>query len=185
MTVSSLAMQYDAEPTTPLPECTQGLSPADVAPSSSSATSDMAKVIAGLLYAACGGLDHSHNLVTPLCWGSWTPYAGNVTWHLLLQQMPWACSMGVRAFSACCASRLETEVRSRRTHLAALTLAFQPSQPPGKVVAAAAARLSQLHSQQHQPATDVSFSLHLMLSCLQVSPWPTAPQLQRPPMCML
>lgn len=77
MTVSSLAMQYDAEPTTPLPECIQGLSPADVVPAQQHASSEMAKVIAGLLYAACGGLDQAHNLVTPLCWGSWTPYAGN------------------------------------------------------------------------------------------------------------
>lgn len=77
MTVSSLAMQYDAEPTTPLPECIQGLSPADVVPTQHQASSEMAQVIAGLLYAACGGLDHAHNLVTPLCWGSWTPYAGN------------------------------------------------------------------------------------------------------------
>jgi hypothetical protein len=78
MTVSSLAMQYDAEPTTPLPECIQGLSPADVVSSQQHASSDMAKVIAGLLYAACGGLDQAHNLVTPLCWGSWTPYAGTM-----------------------------------------------------------------------------------------------------------
>jgi hypothetical protein len=72
-------MQYDAEPTTPLPDCIQGLSPADVVPKSSSsdaAASHMARVIAGLLYVACGGLDIAHNLVTPLCWGSWTPYGG-------------------------------------------------------------------------------------------------------------
>jgi hypothetical protein len=25
---------------------------------------------------ACGGLDQAHNLVTPLSWGAWTPYAG-------------------------------------------------------------------------------------------------------------
>lgn len=84
MTVSSLAMQYDAEPTTTLPDCTQGLSPADVAPSSSSEPSHMAKVIAGLLYAACGGLDQAHNLVTPLCWGSWTPYAGKMLCDIFL-----------------------------------------------------------------------------------------------------
>jgi hypothetical protein len=76
MTVTSLAMQYDAEPTTPVPDCLQGLTPADVVTDSSKAASHMARVIAGLLYAACGGLDQSHNLVTPLCWGSWTPYAG-------------------------------------------------------------------------------------------------------------
>lgn len=79
MTVSSQAMQYDSEPTTQLPDCIQGLSPADVVPRSSSsdaAASHMARVIAGLLYVACGGLDVAHNLVTPLCWGSWTPYGG-------------------------------------------------------------------------------------------------------------
>lgn len=74
MTVTSSAMQYDAEPTTPLPECIQGLSPSDVI--SSGGKTHMASVIAGLLYAACGGLDQAHNLVTPLCWGSWTPYGG-------------------------------------------------------------------------------------------------------------
>lgn len=76
MKVSSLAMQYDADPTTPLPACLQGLTPADVVSRSSDASCHMARVIAGLLYAACGGLDHAHNLITPLCWGSWTPYAG-------------------------------------------------------------------------------------------------------------
>ncbi|EFJ48918.1 hypothetical protein VOLCADRAFT_117381 [Volvox carteri f. nagariensis] len=35
-----------------------------------------ARVVAGLLYVACGGLDQAHNLVTPLCWGSPTPYGG-------------------------------------------------------------------------------------------------------------
>jgi hypothetical protein len=80
MAVTSASMQYDAEPTTPLPACIQGLTPADVLPqhssSSSSSSSHMARVIAGLLFAACGGLDAAHNLVTPLCWGSWTAYAG-------------------------------------------------------------------------------------------------------------
>ena len=76
VTVSSLAMQYDSEPTTPLPECVQGLKPIDVVANSNDSSSHMAVVIAGLLYAACGGLDHAHNLVTPLCWGSWTPYGG-------------------------------------------------------------------------------------------------------------
>lgn len=76
-TVTSLPMQYDAEPTTPLPACVSGLQPADVVcDSSAAAGSHMARVIAGLLYVACGGLDAAHNLVTPLCWGSWTPYAG-------------------------------------------------------------------------------------------------------------
>ena len=79
MTVTSSAMQYDADPTTPLPACVLGLLPADVLPdstSSSDARSHLARVIAGLLFAACGGLDQAHNLVTPLCWGSWTPYGG-------------------------------------------------------------------------------------------------------------
>ncbi len=35
-----------------------------------------ARVVAGLLHVACGGLDQAHNLVTPLCWGAPTPYAG-------------------------------------------------------------------------------------------------------------
>jgi hypothetical protein len=81
MTVTSLPMQYDADPTVQLPECIAGLQPADVLPNGSSSSSStarkhMAQVIAGLLYVACGGLDAAHNLVTPLCWGSWTPYAG-------------------------------------------------------------------------------------------------------------
>jgi hypothetical protein len=80
-------MQYDADPTVPLPDCIANLQPADVlvagkssssssSRSSSTAKEHMARVIAGLLYVACGGLDAAHNLVTPLCWGSWTPYAG-------------------------------------------------------------------------------------------------------------
>uniref|UniRef100_A0A383W348 Uncharacterized protein n=1 Tax=Tetradesmus obliquus TaxID=3088 RepID=A0A383W348_TETOB len=81
MTITSLPMQYDADSTVPLPDCIAGLQPADVLPTSSSSSSStgrehMARVIAGLLYVACGGLDAAHNLVTPLCWGSWTPYAG-------------------------------------------------------------------------------------------------------------
>jgi hypothetical protein len=87
MTVTNLPMQYEAEPTVPLPNCIAGLLPGDILPagkssssssssSSSVAREHMARVVAGLLYVACGGLDAAHNLVTPLCWGSWTPYAG-------------------------------------------------------------------------------------------------------------
>lgn len=88
MTVTSTPMQYDAEPTVPLPAVIQGLSPADVLPgggnsSGGSTAAHMARVIAGLLYVAVGGLDAAHNLVTPLCWGSWTPYSG-VCWGWVL-----------------------------------------------------------------------------------------------------
>ena len=76
MTVNSQPMQYDADPSTTLPECIQGLAAEDVVTDKAAAESHMARVIAGLLYAACGGLDQAHNLVTPLCWGSWTPYGG-------------------------------------------------------------------------------------------------------------
>lgn len=87
MTVTSLPMQYDADPIVPLPDCIAGLQPADVLPAGSSSSSStgrehMARVIAGLLYVACGGLDAAHNLVTPLCWGSWTPYAGGSSMQL-------------------------------------------------------------------------------------------------------
>eukprot|EP00877_Chromochloris_zofingiensis_P002972 jgi/Chrzof1/12676/Cz07g03120.t1 len=75
MSVSSVHMQYEKDPTVPLPECVRGLQPKDVAQGSTS-DSDFAKVIAALLYVACGGLDEAHNLITPLSWGSWTPYAG-------------------------------------------------------------------------------------------------------------
>eukprot|EP00878_Enallax_costatus_P020521 GHUV01021698.1.p2 GENE.GHUV01021698.1~~GHUV01021698.1.p2 ORF type:complete len:198 (+),score=16.56 GHUV01021698.1:477-1070(+) len=76
MTVTSQPMQYDAEPCTTLPECIRGLTAEDVVTDKAAAESHMARVIAGLLYTACGGLDQAHNLVTPLCWGSWTPYGG-------------------------------------------------------------------------------------------------------------
>eukprot|EP00879_Flechtneria_rotunda_P017591 GHRR01018441.1.p1 GENE.GHRR01018441.1~~GHRR01018441.1.p1 ORF type:complete len:234 (+),score=41.77 GHRR01018441.1:195-896(+) len=77
LTVTSQHMQYDAEPSTPLPACIEGLTPADVLPPGTPADAHIGRVIAGLLYVACGGLDHAHNLITPLCWGSWTAYSGN------------------------------------------------------------------------------------------------------------
>jgi hypothetical protein len=77
MLVSSIPMQYEAQPTAPLPACLQGLQPEDVvANCSTERKAHYARVILGLLHAACGGLDVAHNLVTPLCWGSWTSYAG-------------------------------------------------------------------------------------------------------------
>ncbi|KAF8057658.1 hypothetical protein HT031_006007 [Scenedesmus sp. PABB004] len=80
MTVGSQAMQYDASPTTPLPPCAQGLAPEHVLPPSRAAGAPLrehlGRVIAGALLAAVGGLDAAHNAVTPLCWGSWTSYAG-------------------------------------------------------------------------------------------------------------
>lgn len=74
-----------------LPDVIQGLTPQDVLPQPSSQQEPIppdasspctteaqhhARVVAGLLYMACGGLDQAHNLVTPLCWGAPTPYAG-------------------------------------------------------------------------------------------------------------
>jgi hypothetical protein len=156
MTVSSLAMQYDAEPTTPLPDCLQGLSPAAVAPSSSSATADMAKVIAGLLFAACGALDHSHNLVTPLCWGSWTPYAGQVAVAFCtaahcsryLVHATWAFALASSCASVPCdgsrGAQSKVEPGSGRT-------AFQPSTVPEKHL--------QLQLQNYQTAPQASLSL--------------------------
>lgn len=85
-TITSQAMQYDADPTTELPACIHGLKPADVVPNSAYASSHMAQVITALLYVACGGLDQAHNLVTPLCWGSWTPYAGESPPHDMTNQ---------------------------------------------------------------------------------------------------
>ncbi|KAI8467199.1 MAG: hypothetical protein J3K34DRAFT_44084 [Monoraphidium minutum] len=82
MAAASQAMQYDAAPTTPLPACAAGLGPDDVLPPppatkrDSAARQQYARVIAGVLYVAVGGLDQAHNLVTPLCWSSWTPYGG-------------------------------------------------------------------------------------------------------------
>lgn len=67
-------MQYESEPTAPLPPCVHGLSPRDVAPAPEQ--DHMARVVAALLYLAVGGLDQAHNLVTPLCWGSRTAYGG-------------------------------------------------------------------------------------------------------------
>lgn len=63
MTVTSQYMQYDASPSTQLPPCTAGLSPDDCLPPPGDATGDSdtrrhyARVIAGLLYVATGGLD--------------------------------------------------------------------------------------------------------------------------------
>eukprot|EP00983_Pelagomonas_calceolata_P082111 1155816-Pelagomonas_calceolata.AAC.5 len=53
----------------------RGLTPNDVKPSPD-AHPHWAIVCTALLYAACGGLDHSHNLVTPLSWGAPTSYGG-------------------------------------------------------------------------------------------------------------
>lgn len=94
MSVTSTAMQYDADPTVPLPDAVRGLNPEDCMltvsgrgrpaaaaaaarpPDAATAHEHTARIVAAALYAACGGLDAAHNLVTPLCWGSWTPYAG-------------------------------------------------------------------------------------------------------------
>lgn len=92
MSVTSTTMQYDADPTVPLPDAVRGLHPEDCMPTVSghgppvaaaarppdaaTAHEHTARIVAAALYAACGGLDAAHNLVTPLCWGSWTPYAG-------------------------------------------------------------------------------------------------------------
>lgn len=75
MTVTSQCMQYDAEPSTPLPDVARSLTPDDcrIAPGSRSRHADC---IAGALLAAVGGLDAAHNIVTPLSWRSFTPYAG-------------------------------------------------------------------------------------------------------------
>lgn len=76
MTVTSQAMQYDAEPSTPLPAVAEGLLPEDCRISGAAVTSHHAACVAAALLAAVGGLDAAHNLVTPLSWGSWTAYAG-------------------------------------------------------------------------------------------------------------
>lgn len=75
MTVTSQSMQYDAEPSTTLPDVACGLSPNDcrVTPAS---TSRHADCLCAALLAAVGGLDAAHNIVTPLSWGSFTSYAG-------------------------------------------------------------------------------------------------------------
>lgn len=61
MQVASQAMQYDAAPSTPLPACVAGLTPDDVLPGAADtpARQHYACVIAGLLYAATGGLDQA------------------------------------------------------------------------------------------------------------------------------
>ncbi|KAG2497302.1 hypothetical protein HYH03_004885 [Edaphochlamys debaryana] len=84
MRLSSIPMIYDSSVSSAhLPAAVQGLTPADVLPPPAQrrgtdpvAAEHFARVVAGLLYAACGGLDQAHNLVTPLCWGAPTPYAG-------------------------------------------------------------------------------------------------------------
>ncbi len=78
MSLQSIPMEYEAQPYAPLPDVIQGLEAKDVLPAGSSApsTQHMDAVVAGLLYVACGGLDQAHNLVTPLCWGSYTTYGG-------------------------------------------------------------------------------------------------------------
>ncbi|KIY99370.1 hypothetical protein MNEG_8592 [Monoraphidium neglectum] len=74
MRVTSQAMQYDASPSTQLPPCAASLTPDEALPPPSGGAGDSVarqhygRVIAALLYA--------HNLVTPLCWGSWTAYGG-------------------------------------------------------------------------------------------------------------
>lgn len=95
MTVSSQAMQYDADPSTPLPDCISivNLTPENVMLAASSEPPHMARVIAGLLFAACGGLDVAHNLVTPLCWSSWTPYAGQCVLRVVLCSVVLSCAM--------------------------------------------------------------------------------------------
>eukprot|EP00798_Chlamydomonas_sp_ICE-L_P004084 gene4084-14184_t len=60
---------------TPLPAVADSLSPATVSQGCMK-DSGFSLVVAGLLYLALGGLDHAHNLVTPLCWGSPTNYGG-------------------------------------------------------------------------------------------------------------
>lgn len=70
MCVTSQMMQYDAAPSTPLPDCARGLTPDDVLPRAGRGGScggaggntgvrreHYARVIAALLYAAVGGLD--------------------------------------------------------------------------------------------------------------------------------
>ncbi|GIL92563.1 hypothetical protein Vretimale_18978 [Volvox reticuliferus] len=84
MRLQSIPMMYEADVSSAhLPAVIQGLTPADVMPPPSqrrgtdtAAAEHFARVVAGLLYVACGGLDQAHNLVTPLCWGAPTPYAG-------------------------------------------------------------------------------------------------------------
>jgi len=75
MKLESRPMIYDSDPPTPLPDVCVGLTPNDVKPSPD-AHPHWAIVCTALLYAACGGLDHSHNLVTPLSWGAPTSYGG-------------------------------------------------------------------------------------------------------------
>ncbi|KXZ47721.1 hypothetical protein GPECTOR_33g603 [Gonium pectorale] len=84
MRLSSQPMIYEADVTSShLPAVVQGLTAADVLPPPSRrsgkdpvAAEHWARCVAGLLYVACGGLDQAHNLVTPLCWGAPTAYAG-------------------------------------------------------------------------------------------------------------
>lgn len=86
--LTGVPMAYEKDAAAPLPPALQGgLTAADVLPppppSPSAAgggdpthRSHYAAVVMALLYVAGGGLDAAHNLVTPYCWGSWTPYAG-------------------------------------------------------------------------------------------------------------
>ncbi|PNH08206.1 hypothetical protein TSOC_005291 [Tetrabaena socialis] len=82
--LQSIPMMYDADVAqSHLPPVVQGLTPEDVLPPQQQrhavdplAAEHYARVVAGLLYVACGGLDQAHNLVTPLCWGAATPYGG-------------------------------------------------------------------------------------------------------------
>ncbi|GLC43029.1 hypothetical protein PLESTM_001415000 [Pleodorina starrii] len=84
MRLQSIPMIYEADCSSAhLPAAVQGLTPEDVMPPPSQrrgadpqAAEHFARVVAGLLYVACGGLDQAHNLVTPLCWGAPTPYGG-------------------------------------------------------------------------------------------------------------
>ncbi|GIL62505.1 hypothetical protein Vafri_16718 [Volvox africanus] len=84
MRLQSIPMMYEADVSAGhLPAVIQGLTPADVMPPASqrrstdaAAADHFARVVTGLLYVACGGLDQAHNLITPLCWGAPTPYAG-------------------------------------------------------------------------------------------------------------
>ncbi|GFR52205.1 hypothetical protein Agub_g14745, partial [Astrephomene gubernaculifera] len=84
MRLQSTPMMYDADVSSShLPAAVQGLAPADVMPPEAerrgadpTAAEHYARVVAALLYVACGGLDQAHNLVTPLSWGAPTPFAG-------------------------------------------------------------------------------------------------------------
>ncbi len=82
LALTSIPMEYTAQPAAPLPSIAAGLSPADVMPAGATSTAaagqlpDEATVITALLYLALGGVDQAHNLVTPLSWGAPTNYGG-------------------------------------------------------------------------------------------------------------